>query len=116
MNQCLGSIHKKEYLDDGSTYIEYFQSLPKYLVIQLNRFYFDKQEMTVKKKHQKILFPEDLDMKSHLDPKSANQTNTMYHLCGVVIHSGTLQNKNSICHYFSFVKNRNTGEWYKTDS
>lgn len=122
LNDCLDSIHNINYFTDKNQYfaeslkkkidakqIEYLQNLPDHLVIQLKRFELDYNTWMLKKMNYPVYFTKEIDVNQHIDPHISSISNTVYQLNGVVMHMGTVQSG----HYYSYVKNRATGEWYK---
>ncbi|XP_026288605.1 ubiquitin carboxyl-terminal hydrolase 8 [Frankliniella occidentalis] len=79
--------------------------LPPILIIHLKRFYASG---FYQKRQTFVDFPlENLDMRDYTP--NVHQTNTIYNLCGVSNHYGTLEGG----HYTAYCKNG--GKWYKYD-
>lgn len=120
LNDCLDSFHNEEHITYfaellkkkiSATQKANFSVLPYHLIIQLNRFQVDPSKNTYTKLNCPIFFPNELDMSQHLDQKIENQTKMIYILSGVIIHRGSA----NFGHYYSYVRNRTTGEWHIFD-
>ncbi len=123
--------------------IKYFARLPKVLVVQLQRFDFDYETMQPTKLNHKVSFEEEIDLTRYTKEETLKQfenadsekekSDTMeadspkpsssppsgekskkhiYKLQGVVVHQGSGAN---FGHYYSFIKDRQTGLWFRFD-
>ena len=69
-----------------------FLSLPDVLIIQLQRFYFNKKTCTKEKINSFLSFPQHLDMTPFTEIQNQNSKDdesTNYSLLGYILHSGT---------------------------
>ncbi|GMT33883.1 hypothetical protein PFISCL1PPCAC_25180, partial [Pristionchus fissidentatus] len=94
--------------------------LPEVLIVQLKRFDFDWEKECSIKFNDYFEFPFELDIQSYtvegLEKLEKGITlenikDYQYVLRGVVVHSGQAQGG----HYTSYIRNRETGKWYKFD-
>lgn len=97
--------------------------LPHFLVIHLKRFDFDLELLRRSKLNQYCAFPTQLNLEPYTKEGLARreQRNEIealpehpesfyeYSLTGVLVHQGTTDSG----HYYSFIKDRDTQEWYK---
>ena len=89
---------------DAEKYFE-IKSLPKILLIALNRFEYDYNKGLKKKINTPISIPDKITKMGNLD-------NLNYDLYGIIIHSGSAMSG----HYFSLIKNfEKEKKWYKFD-
>eukprot|EP01133_Synstelium_polycarpum_P016790 gene16790-19968_t len=88
-----------------------FLSFPPVLHLQLKRFEYDPVRDSNVKVNDKYTFPEVLDLSPYLDEEADTTIPSIYHLQGVLIHSGDLHNG----HYYAFLKPKKDGEWLKFD-
>ena len=89
---------------DAEKYFE-IKSLPKILLIALNRFEYDYNKGLKKKINTPISIPDKITKIGNLD-------NLNYDLYGIIIHSGSAMSG----HYFSLIKNfEKEKKWYKFD-
>ena len=66
-------------------------------------------EKTKKKNECIVNFPEVLDMKEFIDHECGLDKEPLYNLYAVINHLGNME-----CgHYFSYIKNMKTKEWYE---
>lgn len=104
------------------------RQLPQTLMFHLKRFEWDHETWTRLKVKDRFSFPMRLNMKpftvegmnqgfDHPDRSREGQrlddgdSLYEYELCGIVVHSGTA----FAGHYYSFIKDRNDGQWYRFD-
>ena len=97
------------------------KNLPESLVFHLKRFEWDYETYQRWKIKDRFEFPMELDMGPYVDETCAgrggdgNETvkpgQQVYDLSGIVVHSGTA----FAGHYYSFAKERATGNWYHFD-
>ena len=91
------------------------KTLPKTLVIHLKRFDYDWERNKAFKFDNYFSFPSQLDMLPYTQvgvegtDKQKRDVSSLYTLHGVIVHSGQA----NAGHYYSFIKKRGTGEWYK---
>ena len=82
--------------------------LPPVLIIHIQRFHSDG---LWKKNQSNVQFPlENLDLSPYVINKEANHCH-MYHLYGVVNHSGSMESG----HFTAFCSPINSGRWHKFD-
>ena len=124
-----------ENINHKTLYSVIFTNLPKYLILHLKRFEFNKIDFKVNKLKNKCVFPLILDLKSYfqlqndiieknIDSNVTNDiinsqnvcennennenSNIFYELTGIVIHDGNAQTG----HYYSIIKNRMNQKWF----
>ena len=91
------------------------KTLPQTLVIHLKRFDYDWERNKAFKFDNYFSFPSQLDMLPYTQvgvegtDKQKRDVSSLYTLHGVIVHSGQA----NAGHYYSFIKKRGTGEWYK---
>ncbi|EFA82639.1 meprin and TRAF domain-containing protein [Heterostelium album PN500] len=88
-----------------------FLSFPPVLHLQLKRFEYDPIRDANVKVNDRYTFPEVLDLTPYLDEEADKSLPSIYHLQGVLVHSGDLHNG----HYYAFMKPSMDGEWLKFD-
>jgi len=85
---------------------------PRHLALYLKRYAFDLTSMSYTRLNDRFEFPIDLDMTPYMEESQEKGGKpTRYRLGGILIQSGSV----SAGHYYSFIKDRFTGEWYKFD-
>lgn len=117
---CLQIDCKKKYLVDGingmlakenisvegserATKIDYLESLPKVLILQLKRFFYTSEENT--KNNMRVVYQETLSLKLR------DGSTQDYNLKIVVVHEGTAGNG----HYFTYILDSTKGKWISAD-
>ena len=88
-----------------------FQSFPKVLHLQLKRFEYDFQRDAMMKVNDRYEFPEIWDASPYLDETADKSEPNIYHLHGVLVHSGDL----NAGHYYAFLKPEKNGHFYRFD-
>ncbi|KAK0873290.1 ubiquitin-specific protease ubp15 [Friedmanniomyces endolithicus] len=88
-----------------------FESFPQVLHLQLKRFEYDFQRDAMMKVNDRYEFPEIWDASPYLDDTADKSESYIYHLHGVLVHSGDL----NAGHYYSFLKPEKNGEFYRFD-
>ncbi|EMC94149.1 hypothetical protein BAUCODRAFT_74418 [Baudoinia panamericana UAMH 10762] len=88
-----------------------FESFPQVLHLQLKRFEYDFQRDAMMKVNDRYEFPEVWDASPYLDPAADMSEPYVYHLHGVLVHSGDL----NAGHYYSFLKPEKNGEFFRFD-
>lgn len=97
--------------------------LPHFLMIHLKRFDFDLELLRRSKVNQYCAFPEQLNLEPYTKEGLARRENREgnqdlpqhpesfyeFTLTGVLVHQGTTESG----HYYSFIKDRESGQWYK---
>jgi len=88
-------------------------SPPRHLALYLKRYVFDLQTLNYTRVNDRFEFPETLDMAPYMSTGEGaeDRGNVRYRLGGVLIQSGSV----SAGHYYSFIRDRFSGEWYKFD-
>ncbi|OHT15438.1 hypothetical protein TRFO_14027 [Tritrichomonas foetus] len=128
VNECFNQLHAPNYFTDKNQYysdelkkkidakqIEYIKEAPDHLIIQLKRFVYDYTNWQRRKIDTRVEVNDVIDISSHFPPNNGNDTNdketgtNIYKLTGVIMHSGSADSG----HYYSFVKNKETAEWFK---
>ncbi|KAK4969844.1 ubiquitin-specific protease ubp15 [Elasticomyces elasticus] len=88
-----------------------FESFPQVLHLQLKRFEYDFQRDTMMKVNDRYEFPEVWDASPYLSETADRSEPYIYHLHGVLVHSGDL----NAGHYYSFLKPQKNGDFFKFD-
>ena len=93
---------------------DWLSILPQLLIVHLKRWELDYQTFVMKKNNNYCQFPIELDMTPYVKTAANSQSNginasSKYVLSGVLIHRGPAGGG----HYYSIIKDRRTGEWYK---
>ena len=87
-----------------------FESFPSVLHLQLKRFKYDLTGDTLKI-NDRCEFPEIFDASPYLSEDADKSEPYIYHLHGVLVHSGDL----NAGHYYAFLKPDKNGEFFKFD-
>jgi ubiquitin carboxyl-terminal hydrolase 7 len=88
-----------------------FESFPPVLHLQLKRFEYDFQRDAMMKVNDRYEFPEVWDAAPYLSEGADRSEPWIYHLHGVLVHSGDL----NAGHYYAFLKPTKDGHYYKFD-
>lgn len=88
-----------------------FESFPPVLHLQLKRFEYDFQRDAMMKVNDRYEFPEIWDASPYLSEGADRSESWIYHLHGVLVHSGDL----NAGHYYAFLKPTKDGHYYKFD-
>ncbi|KAI6857315.1 cysteine proteinase [Hortaea werneckii] len=88
-----------------------FESFPSILHLQLKRFEYDFQRDAMMKVNDRYEFPEVFDASPYLDDDADKSEPYIYHLHGVLVHSGDL----NAGHYYAFLKPEKNGQFYRFD-
>ncbi|KAF1822612.1 uncharacterized protein K489DRAFT_212107 [Dissoconium aciculare CBS 342.82] len=88
-----------------------FESFPNVLHLQLKRFEYDFQRDAMMKVNDRYEFPEVWDASPYLDESADKSEPYIYHLHGVLVHSGDL----NAGHYYAFLKPEENGDFYRFD-
>ena len=88
-----------------------FESFPQVLHLQLKRFEYDVQRDAMMKVNDRYEFPEVWDASPYLSETADRSEPWIYHLHGVLVHSGDL----NAGHYYAFLKPEKEGAWFKFD-
>ncbi|KAK5694844.1 ubiquitin-specific protease ubp15 [Elasticomyces elasticus] len=88
-----------------------FESFPQVLHLQLKRFEYDFQRDAMMKVNDRYEFPDVWDASPYLDDTADKSEPYIYHLHGVLVHSGDL----NAGHYYAFLKPEKNGEFYRFD-
>lgn len=88
-----------------------FQAFPNVLHLQLKRFEYDFQRDAMMKVNDRYEFPDIWDATPYLDDTADKSEPYIYHLHGVLVHSGDL----NAGHYYAFLKPEKNGEFYRFD-
>ncbi|KAK5116257.1 hypothetical protein LTR62_008584 [Meristemomyces frigidus] len=88
-----------------------FESFPQVLHLQLKRFEYDFQRDAMMKVNDRYEFPDVFDASPYLDEKADKSEPYIYHLHGVLVHSGDL----NAGHYYAFLKPEKHGDFYRFD-
>ena len=86
-----------------------FKTFPDILELNLNRFKQDFLMDRIQKIYERFEFYPVIDLKEFADPNE--KESTVYHLHGVLVHSGTMQGG----HYNVFLRPTEGPEWYRFD-
>jgi ubiquitin carboxyl-terminal hydrolase 7 len=88
-----------------------FESFPQVLHLQLKRFEYDINRDAMMKVNDRYEFPEIWDASPYLSDSADRSEPYIYHLHGVLVHSGDL----NAGHYYAFLKPDKEGAFYKFD-
>jgi hypothetical protein len=88
-----------------------FEKLPQVLHLQLKRFEYDFMHDTMMKVYDRYEFPEVWDASPYLSDDADRSESYIYHLHGVLVHSGDL----NAGHYYAFLKPKKGGQFFKFD-
>ncbi|PSN74726.1 cysteine proteinase [Corynespora cassiicola Philippines] len=88
-----------------------FESFPQVLHLQLKRFEYDINRDAMMKVNDRYEFPEIWDASPYLSESADRSEPYIYHLHGVLVHSGDL----NAGHYYAFLKPTKEGTFYKFD-
>ncbi|GAB7335534.1 hypothetical protein MBLNU13_g07876t1 [Cladosporium sp. NU13] len=88
-----------------------FESFPSVLHLQLKRFEYDFQRDAMMKVNDRYEFPEVLDCAPYLEDSADKSESYIYHLHGVLVHSGDL----NAGHYYAFLKPEKNGDFFRYD-
>ncbi|KAF1954244.1 cysteine proteinase [Byssothecium circinans] len=88
-----------------------FESFPEVLHLQLKRFEYDINRDAMMKVNDRYEFPEIWDASPYLSESADRSEPYVYHLHGVLVHSGDL----NAGHYYAFLKPDKEGNFYKFD-
>eukprot|EP01113_Clastostelium_recurvatum_P049984 TRINITY_DN935_c0_g1_i1.p1 TRINITY_DN935_c0_g1~~TRINITY_DN935_c0_g1_i1.p1 ORF type:complete len:1154 (-),score=430.34 TRINITY_DN935_c0_g1_i1:57-3518(-) len=88
-----------------------FMSLPPVLHLQLMRFEYDPMKDAMVKINDKYEFPDKIDLAKFMAEEADKSVSTVYHLHGVLVHSGDVHGG----HYYAFIKPTGKTEWFKFD-
>jgi ubiquitin carboxyl-terminal hydrolase 7 len=88
-----------------------FESFPEVLHLQLKRFEYDIHRDAMMKVNDRYEFPEIWDASPYLSEQADRSEPYIYHLHGVLVHSGDL----NAGHYYAFLKPTKEGNFYKFD-
>lgn len=88
-----------------------FESFPQVLHLQLKRFEYNFQADAMTKVYDRYEFPEVWDASPYLSDSADQSEPYIYHLHGVLVHSGDL----NAGHYYAFLKPEKNGHFYKFD-
>lgn len=88
-----------------------FESFPSVLHLQLKRFEYDFMRDAMMKVNDRYEFPEVLDCTPYLEDSADKSEPYIYHLHGVLVHSGDL----NAGHYYAFLKPEKNGDFFRYD-
>ncbi|XP_049850722.1 uncharacterized protein LOC126323767 [Schistocerca gregaria] len=88
-----------------------FKTLPPILHLHLKRFNFDWNLQAYVKDNSKLVFPPELDLSPYMVSENPNQSETLYALYGVLVHSGGMDGG----HYYAFLRPYIKSQWYCFD-
>jgi ubiquitin carboxyl-terminal hydrolase 7 len=88
-----------------------FEAFPEVLHLQLKRFEYDMNRDAMMKVNDRYEFPEIWDAAPYLSENADKSEPYIYHLHGVLVHSGDL----NAGHYYAFIKPTKEGHFYKFD-
>jgi ubiquitin carboxyl-terminal hydrolase 7 len=88
-----------------------FEAFPEVLHLQLKRFEYDIHRDAMMKVNDRYEFPEIWDASPYLSENADRSEPYIYHLHGVLVHSGDL----NAGHYYAFLKPTKEGHFYKFD-
>lgn len=91
-----------ESLNRKINILRYFRikKVPKFLIVQLNRFEYDIVTWKKVKINDKFEFPLEFDLMPLTDHSSSNEDKIIYSLVGIINHCGTMEGG----HYQSYIK------------
>ncbi|KAI9721698.1 MAG: hypothetical protein M1828_005066 [Chrysothrix sp. TS-e1954] len=88
-----------------------FEKFPEVLHLQLKRFEYNFQADAMTKVYDQYDFPEVWDASPYLSETADKSEPYIYHLHGVLVHSGDL----NAGHYYAFLKPTRNGDFYRFD-
>ena len=88
-----------------------FTSFPEVLNLQLKRFEYDINRDAMMKINDRHEFPEVWDASPYLSEDADRSEPYIYHLHGVLVHSGEL----NAGHYYAFLKPSKNGKFFRFD-
>ncbi|KAK5144249.1 hypothetical protein LTR04_001636, partial [Oleoguttula sp. CCFEE 6159] len=88
-----------------------FESFPEVLHLQLKRFEYDFNRDAMMKVNDRYEFPEIWDASPYLSETADHSEPYIYHLHGVLVHSGDLNTG----HYYAFLKPHKNGDFFRFD-
>lgn len=88
-----------------------FEAFPSVLHLQLKRFEYDFQRDAMMKVNDRYEFPDVWDASPYLDDTADKSEPYIYHLHGVLVHSGDL----NAGHYYAFLKPSKKGDFFRFD-
>ncbi|KAF2235914.1 ubiquitin carboxyl-terminal hydrolase 21 [Viridothelium virens] len=88
-----------------------FETFPQVLHLQLKRFEYDWERDALMKINDRYEFPEVFDASPYLDEKADRSEPYIYHLHGILVHSGDL----NAGHYYAFLKPTKDAGYYRFD-
>lgn len=88
-----------------------FETFPNVLHLQLKRFEYDFNRDAMMKVNDRYEFPEVWDASPFLDETADKSEPYIYHLHGVLVHSGDL----NAGHYYAFLKPDKNGDFFRFD-
>lgn len=88
-----------------------FEKFPPVLHLQLKRFEYNFQVDAMTKVYDRYEFPEVWDASPYLSEGADRSESYIYHLHGVLVHSGDL----NAGHYYAFLKPTRGGQFFKFD-
>ena len=88
-----------------------FETFPQVLHLQLKRFEYDWERDALMKINDRYEFPEVFDASPYLDEKADKSEPYIYHLHGILVHSGDL----NAGHYYAFIKPTKDAGYYRFD-
>ena len=88
-----------------------FETFPQVLHLQLKRFEYDWERDALMKINDRYEFPEIFDASPYLAEKADKSEPYIYHLHGILVHSGDL----NAGHYYAFIKPTKDAGYYRFD-
>jgi ubiquitin C-terminal hydrolase len=94
---------------------DWVSQLPELLIVHLKRWQLDYQTFAMKKINSRCEFPMELDMMPYVKQRGSSsaprddEASYKYALSGILVHRGPAGGG----HYFSIIKDRASGKWYK---
>lgn len=88
-----------------------FETFPQVLHLQLKRFEYDWERDALMKINDRYEFPEVFDASPYLDEKADKSEPYIYHLHGILVHSGDL----NAGHYYAFIRPTKDAGYYRFD-
>lgn len=113
VQESLGSFFREHALHTGGSCAERLNHLSPYMILQLKRFWFDREGMTVKKLHTPIEVEELLDTGHYFLP--AREDGMQYRVRAIVVHTGEEEDGHYSCYIRQDDEKDSMDVWWRLD-